>query len=66
MRRIVVALSGASGAIYGIRALELLRAVDDIETHLIMSAAGKMTVGVETALTPTDVELLADHDEEFY
>ncbi len=61
MRRIVVAISGASGAIYGIKALEMLRAVDDIESHLIMSSAGKMTVSVETDLTPADVEMLADH-----
>lgn len=60
MRRIVVAISGASGAIYGIRALELLRGIDDVETHLIMSAAGKVTIGVETDRTPIEVEGLAD------
>lgn len=61
MRRVVVAVTGASGAIYGIRALELLRAVDDVETHLVMSPAGKVTIGVETDRTPDDIEALADH-----
>lgn len=61
MRRVIVALSGASGAIYGIRALELLGSIDDIETHLIVSAPGRTTVGVETAHRMGDVEALADH-----
>ena len=60
-RRVVVAITGASGAIYGIRALELLDAVDDVETHLIMSNPAKTTIGVETARTPAEVEALADH-----
>ena len=39
MRRIIVALTGASGAVYGIRALELLREVPDVETHLVLTKA---------------------------
>ncbi|HEX4943912.1 MAG TPA: flavoprotein [Usitatibacteraceae bacterium] len=39
MRRLIVGISGASGVIYGIRALQVLKAVPDIETHLVLSAA---------------------------
>jgi len=58
--RIVVALSGASGAIYGIKALELLRARGGYETHLVISPAGARTISEETELTPAAVEALAD------
>lgn len=59
-RRVVVAISGASGAIYGIRCLELLRDVDDLETHLVISPAARTTIGVETTYTIKAVEELAD------
>ena len=45
MKRLIVGLSGASGIIYGIRLLEILRGVEEIETHLIISAAAKRTAG---------------------
>ncbi len=61
MRRIVVAISGASGAVYGIRALELLAEVADVETHLIMSPPARTTAAVETDRTAADIEALADH-----
>ena len=61
MRRIVVAITGASGAIYGIRALELLAAIDDVETHLIVSSPAKTTISVEADHAMADVEALADH-----
>jgi 4-hydroxy-3-polyprenylbenzoate decarboxylase len=60
-RRVVVGVSGASGSVYGIRTLELLRAVDDVETHLVMTPAAKVTLGLETDRSPADVEALADH-----
>lgn len=60
-RRIVVAITGASGAVYGIRALELLAAVDEVETHLVLSNAAKTTIGIETSLGVSEVEDLADH-----
>ncbi len=61
MRRIVVAMTGASGAIYGVRALELLAQAPDVETHLIMSAPAKITLGLETELSVPEVEAMADH-----
>jgi 4-hydroxy-3-polyprenylbenzoate decarboxylase len=58
--RVVVAISGASGAIYGIKALELLRARGAHETHLVISPAGARTISEETALALPEVEALAD------
>jgi len=58
-RRLIVGITGASGAIYGIRLLELLKNAD-IETHLIMSRAAKMTLAYETDFKVADVEKLAD------
>lgn len=59
LRRLVVGITGASGSIYGIRLLEMLRLVDDLETHLVVSAAGKRTLVEETDWTVADVEALA-------
>lgn len=58
-RRLIVGMSGASGAIYGIRLLERLRSSPDIEVHLVMSAAAKMNVRLETDWKLADVEALA-------
>jgi 4-hydroxy-3-polyprenylbenzoate decarboxylase len=54
-----VALTGASGAIYGIRLLELLRNSPDVESHLIVSDAGRRTIVEETDWVVRDVEALA-------
>jgi 4-hydroxy-3-polyprenylbenzoate decarboxylase len=59
-RRIVVGVTGASGAIYGIRVLEALRAAADVETHAIVSEAAKKTIGYETFWRVDDVLALAD------
>ena len=59
MRRLVVGISGASGAIYGIRFLELLRGVPELETHLVISDAGRRTIAEETDWALRDVEALA-------
>lgn len=61
MRRIIVAITGASGAIYGVRALEMLRDVADVETHLILTSAGIRTINAELDLDVDAVRSLADH-----
>ncbi len=61
MKRIVVAITGASGAIYGVRALQLLRSVPDVESHVILTNSGQRTVAHETSYTPDDIRALADH-----
>jgi 4-hydroxy-3-polyprenylbenzoate decarboxylase len=61
MKRIVVGISGSSGVIYGIRLLEILAENDDIETHLVMSKAARMNIGIETDWSSVAVENLADH-----
>ncbi|KID01592.1 UbiX family flavin prenyltransferase [Hafnia alvei] len=64
MKRLIIGISGASGAIYGVRLLEVLQSVPDIETHLIMSNAARQTLALETDLQLRDVQSLADvvHD----
>lgn len=57
-QRLIVGISGASGVIYGIRALEFLRRVG-IETHLVMSKSAEMTLAYESELKPKDVRALA-------
>ena len=60
LKRIVVAISGASGIIYGVRLLEVLKPVDEIETHLILSHGACITMKLETSLDPDQVRALAD------
>ena len=64
MKRLIVGLSGASGAIYGVRLLQVLRDVAEVETHLVMSQAARQTLSLETDLSLRDVQGLADvvHD----
>ena len=59
MKRIVVGISGASGAVYGIRFLELLRRLPDVETHLVVSDPAKRTIVEETDWAVKDVLALA-------
>jgi 4-hydroxy-3-polyprenylbenzoate decarboxylase len=57
-RRLIVGITGASGAIYGVRLLRLLQATD-IETHLVMSRSAKITLTQELDISVTDVSALA-------
>lgn len=62
--RLIVGMSGSSGVIYGIRLLEFLNKIPDIETHLIMSSSAKLNIRLETDWPIKDVEALASqvHD----
>ena len=60
MDRLIIGITGASGAIYGIRALQVLRAAGGIETHLVLSSAAKQTIVAETDFSASDVTALAD------
>jgi 4-hydroxy-3-polyprenylbenzoate decarboxylase len=57
-KRLIVGISGASGAVYGVRLLEVLKG-SDIQTHLVMSKAAKITLAAETSYKVSDVEKLA-------
>ena len=59
MKRVVVGITGASGSIYGIRLLEVLRRYADVELHLVLSRSGKRTLVSETDWAVGDVEALA-------
>lgn len=63
--RIIVGLSGASGAIFGVEALRLLREIGAYETHLIVSPSAVRTLREETDFSLDEVEALADHRHGF-
>jgi 4-hydroxy-3-polyprenylbenzoate decarboxylase len=60
MLRIIVGISGASGAIYGIRLLEELRSTKQVETHLVISKGAGLTIAYETKYSLEEVKGLAD------
>ncbi len=59
-RRMIVGISGATGIVYGIRLLEVLRELD-VDTHLVVTKAGERTLAYETDLTSRELRSLADH-----
>ena len=59
--RLIVAITGSSGAIYGVRLLEALREAPNVEVHLILSKGGKLTAALETGRKARDIEKLAHH-----
>lgn len=58
-KRLIVAITGASGTIYGIRILEALKNLG-VESHLVMSDSAKLTMAAETNYKPAQIEALAD------
>jgi 4-hydroxy-3-polyprenylbenzoate decarboxylase len=59
-RKLIIGISGASAPTLGIRALELLKTVPEVETHLVITRAGKVTIALETDYSIREVEALAD------
>ncbi|WP_322095011.1 UbiX family flavin prenyltransferase [Paraburkholderia bannensis] len=59
-RRLIIAITGATGAIYGVRMLETLRALGGVETHLLVSAAGWLNIQHELQLGKDDLHARAD------
>jgi 4-hydroxy-3-polyprenylbenzoate decarboxylase len=59
-KRLIVGLSGASGVIYGIRTLMHLRALADVETHLVLSETGRINIQIETTYQVDEVKAMAD------
>jgi 4-hydroxy-3-polyprenylbenzoate decarboxylase len=58
-KRLIIAITGATGAVYGVRLLELLRATPGIETHLMVSEAGVLNLHQELDMKRKEVEALA-------
>ncbi|MFC7517947.1 UbiX family flavin prenyltransferase [Herbaspirillum sp. GCM10030257] len=59
-KRLVVAITGASGAVYGVRILQVLSTLDDWESHLVFSSSGALTAAHELGMRRPDIEKLAD------
>ena len=60
MQRLIVGLSGASGAIFGVRLLQVLKENPEIESHLILSKSAEVTLRLETPFEADEVRALAD------
>jgi flavin prenyltransferase len=60
MRRLIVSITGASGVIYGVRALQLLKEVEDVETHVVISPSAFRTAADEIDMSPEEIRGLAD------
>ena len=59
--RIIIGINGATGVIYGIRLLQVLSGIKNIETHLLISSAGEQTIKIETGYNMSDIRAMADH-----
>lgn len=60
LRRLVVGITGATGAVYALRLLQAVKALPDVETHLVVSPSGVLNIKHELDLTRQDVHALAD------
>ncbi len=65
MKRLIIAITGASGVIYGVRALQLLREVEDVETHLIVSPGALRTAVEELDIGQEEIRAMADKVHSF-
>ena len=61
-QRLIIGITGASGIVYAIRLLEVLKSVEQIETHLVISHAAKQAMAVETDYSVQQIRDLADHN----
>ena len=59
-KRVLISITGASGAVYGLRLLEMLRPVSEVESHVVVSKAGGLTLAAESNRSVAEVEALAD------
>jgi flavin prenyltransferase len=59
--KLVIGINGATGVTYGIRLLQVLSEIQEVETHLIISTAGEQTIGIETESSALQVKAMADH-----
>jgi 4-hydroxy-3-polyprenylbenzoate decarboxylase len=59
-RRVIIAITGASGSIYGVRLLQMLKGAPGVETHAMISKAGGLTLAAECDLAPGQLAKLAD------
>ena len=64
MKKIIVAISGASGIIYGVRTLEVLSKLD-VETHLVITKSAERNLAIETRYTLSDIQSLASYTHDF-
>src|SRR5579875_1343779 len=60
VRRLIVAITGASGAVYGARTVEMLYRMPDVETHLIITSGARKTLAYETCVDPGELAGMAD------
>lgn len=65
MKKLIIGISGASGVIYGIRMLQVLKFLKKIETHLIISDAAKYTIKIESHFSILEIKKLADINYNF-
>lgn len=66
LKRVIVGITGASGVIYGVKAVEMLSKMPNIEVHLIMSPSAKRTLSEETDIVPKQIEAMADVVHSFH
>ena len=62
MRKLIVGISGADGVCMGVRLLQLLQKIEDVETHLVMTPSAERNLLIEGKITPEEVRALADYN----